>query len=248
MKNLLVRWYWWSVAYFERRFGCSIHDYIMKAALPVVEGALRKKGKLLDAACGSGNVFLENLDLTGLETTGVDIDPSVRETNKFHRNIVIDDIHNFKAVRQFDAVLSVFTWEHLRFPEKALANWFDSLEEGGVAVIVASNRWYYVSILDRLMPNFLRNLIWRVLRGRRVMPYPTFYKLCSKKSLTTAAAEAGFRCASYQTFDIPPIWFLRIPPIFVAMCSLMALFNRYEAFSPVRSTFLAVLEKDAASR
>jgi SAM-dependent methyltransferase len=245
MRDSLIRWYWWSDAYFSRRFGCAISDYIKDRSLPVVERYLRGKKKILDAACGSGNMYLEEIVTVDMETTGLDIDPGVRESNKLHGRIVIGDMHEYRPVSHFDAILSLFTWEHLHAPEKVLQNFNAALVERGVLIIVASNKWYYISAIDRLLPGYLRNLAWRMLKGRKVMPYPTFYRLCTKKTLISKAQDMGFRCVHYETFDMPPMWFMGIPPLFVAMCSVMALFNRYAVFEPVRSTFIAVFEKEA---
>jgi len=187
---------------------------------------------------------LKTSNTIGIETTGLDIDPAVRETNKLHRSIVIADMHDFRAPKQFDAIFSLFTWEHLHAPERVLQNFRVSLIEKGVLIIVASYKWYYISVLDRLLPAYFRDLAWRILKGRRVMPYPIFYNLCTKKTLVSKAQDIGFRCVHYETFDMPPMWFMGIPPLFVVMCSAMTLFNKYALFEPVRSTFLAIFEKE----
>lgn len=243
MQNWLLKWYWWSDTYFKKHFSCSMTDYILNISLPLVERHLSGRKKLLDAACGSGNMYLQKIDISKAETTGLDIDASVRKTNKLHKNIVIQDMHEFKTEPQFDAIFSLFTWEHLHSPEKVLKNFYSSLLDEGVLIIVASNKWYYLSAIDRLLSKHLRNLVWKTLKGRKEMPYPTYYQQCTEKDLRCEAENTGFRCLSYNTFDMPPMWFMGIPPLFVIFTAQMKLFNRYSIFKPLRSTFIAVLEK-----
>jgi hypothetical protein len=89
----------------------------------------------------------------------------------------------------------------------------------------------------------LKNLAWRALKGKDKMPYPAFFRLCTRRSLAQKAGEAGFVLEDYRALSTAPIWFKKIPPLFVLACLVMSLFNRFALFEDLRSTFIAVLRK-----
>ena len=62
----------------------------------------------------------------------------------------------------------------------------------------------------------------------------------AKGSCTDAC---GLDIVTFETFDMPPVWFARIPPLFLVFCGWMVIANQFEIFSPLRSTFIAVLRK-----
>jgi hypothetical protein len=75
------------------------------------------------------------------------------------------------------------------------------------------------------------------------MPFPAYYRLCSRKSLARAAAATGFDLVEYRAHDVASAWFLQMPPIFLLACGWMWLMNRFDAFEPLRGSFVAVLRK-----
>ena len=218
--------------------------------MPVVEkhlGDKKQPKKILDAACGYNNSFIGDLIASSLVSaenlTGMDIDTDVVGKNKIHHEIIIQDMHEPMEENRFDGVMSQYTWEHLHTPETVLANFAHTLKKNGKLVIVAPQRYDYVSTIERLLPVFFKNLAWRLLKGRNVMPYPAFFRVCTRKSLEKQGEIAGFKLIEYKAFSAAPLWFQRIPPVFVLACLLMSVFNKFTIFEGLRSTFIAVLEK-----
>ncbi len=233
---------------FCRLYGRDIYEEPFLSFMPVVREHLAGKSKrILDAACGSNNPLLADLLAAGEvelgNIVGLDIDQSVRTTNKLHRSILIQDLHDPISGHQFDAVISLYTWEHLERPEAVLVNFHEVLAKDGVVIIIAPQRFDYVSTIERILPKSLKNLAWQVLKGKDKMPYPAFFRLCTRRSLGASSEEAGFVLEHYRALSTAPIWFTRAPPLFVLACSLMSLFNRFALFEDLRSTFIAVLAK-----
>ena len=94
------------------------------------------KGRLLDLGCGVGHSY--HL-LAGRETVGVDIDPSALEGQA--RETHVADMASLPFTSgEFASVLSVQSLEHVRNPEKVVAEAARVVEADGVVVFVTPNR------------------------------------------------------------------------------------------------------------
>lgn len=196
---------------------------------------------IVDAACGSWNVFLAELNIG--KSVGIDIDERVRRSNKLHKEFLIQDIHEEIPLEEVGAIVSVYTWEHLHAPEIVLSRFHEILKKGAPLIIIAPQKHYYISVLTMILARPLQNWAWRIIRGRDHMPFPTYYRLCTRHSLAKGADAAGFDLAEYRARDVASDWFLTIPPLFLLACAWMSLVNRFEILAPLRSNFVAVLRK-----
>jgi SAM-dependent methyltransferase len=232
----------WSRNWFNNFYKEDIWGYTEKRFFPIVYKYMGEiKGAVLDAACGLGNPYLEKLNLKN--SVGIDIDPVIKDRNKQHQNFIIQDLHFLNTEQRFEGIISVYTWEHLRNPEIVLKNIYNILLENGILLIIVPQRWHYISVLGRLLPNYFKNIVWRVLKGKGSMPFPVFWKLCSKKQLFLEARRIGFKIEHFSSIEGPPIWFARIPPLFILACFWMQLINRFKIFENIRGTFIAVFRK-----
>ena len=235
--------------FYKYVYSKDIYDEPLKSFFGLVKENLVdcNSEKILDAACGFNNEYLAKLIDDGLiETsslTGLDIDENVIDANKIHKDIHIQDLHSPMGDNLFDGVISLYTWEHLENPAKVMFNFHRSLKKGGRLIIIAPNRYCYISIVERMLPPILKNLSWKILKGRKHMPYPAFFNLCTKVSLEQEAKRVGFDLKHYKAHDSAPIWFAKIPPLFMLMCLVMSTLNRFEIFEGMRGTFVAVLVK-----
>ncbi len=241
-----------SRGFFRRVYGKDMYAEPALTFMPIVREHLSDEGapkSILDAACGYNNSFLgdliEHKNIQRENLTGMDIDPDVVGKNPLHDDIIIQDMHVPLEGREFDAVMSQYTWEHLHDPKQVLQNLSNIVKPGGKVVIVAPQRYDYVSTIERILPPKLKNLAWKLLKGRDVMPYPAFFKLCTEKELRQHGKEAGFELVEYTAYSAAPMWFQKIPPVFIIMCLVMTIFNRVKMFSGLRSTFIAVLQKQS---
>lgn len=231
-----------SLAYFRWLHDDEIWTYNQNRYLPVVKEALDSAdGVVVDAACGFRNTYLERLPVG--DSIGIDIDESVREKNPHHSKFLIQDLHDEIDLVDVGAIISLNTWEHLERPEDVLRNFHSILKNDAPLIILAPQKYYYISLLAFVLPTPIQNLAWQIAKNRSHMPYPAYFQLCSQKSLAAAAARIGFDLVTYRPSDVATNWFLKVPPLFLLACGWMAIVNRIEWLSPLRSSFVAVLRK-----
>ena len=100
----------WSRSFFYKVYKKDIYDYQEDKILSVLHEYMdNMKGSLLDAACGYGNHYLEKLNLNDFSTVGIDIDPTVKERNKLHKDFIICDLHHLRTEYKFSCIVSINT-------------------------------------------------------------------------------------------------------------------------------------------
>jgi SAM-dependent methyltransferase len=233
-----------SLNWFRNRFGEDAVGYDIRRFAPIVSEYIENADSIMDAACGNYNYFLKDIKLTGRLTIGVDIDPTVHLTNKLHDNFLICDLHSIITEKKYDLILSLYTWEHLASPELVLSNFFNILTDNGVLIIIAPQRYYYISLIALFAPDFIKDMLWRTIRNFKQMPFKTYFRLCDRQSLTRAATKTGFRLEFFKSVDAPPPWVLRFPPLFMILCRLTYFLSEKPSFENFRSTFIAILRKE----
>lgn len=234
----------WSHNWFKKQFSEGIYEYIPKRFNPIVEAYLGPiRGSILDAACGLRNALWNVEVIKCKESVGLDIDEMAIKKNTIHKSFIHKDLHDLSIENRFEGIFSVYTWEHLENPMKVLKNFYRALLPGGTLVIMATNRYYYTSVIERLLPKFIKDIAWRLLKGKSHMPYPTFYRMCTKQSIREAAEGLGFKVVHYSSLDGPPLWFAKIPPLFILFTLWIKLTNRFSIFENVRGLFIVVLQK-----
>lgn len=239
LKNTTFKW---SRNWFNNYYHEDIYGYVFARFIPIVTKYIsQSKGTILDAACGFGNQYIKKLGLTN--TIGMDIDPLVKDKNQLHKEFIIGDLHELKAKQEFNCIISLNTWEHLHSPQIVMKNFYNALSDNGILVIIAPQRWHHIAIFESLLPSYFKNMAWRILKNHNHMPYNTFYKLCSRKKLISEAVRQGFTVEHFSSIEGPPLWFTKIPPLFITACFWMSLVNKYSIFRNIRGSFIAVLKK-----
>jgi SAM-dependent methyltransferase len=122
---------------------------------------------------------------------GLDVDPVVRENPSLDEAFVYDGRGRFPLEDDaVDLVVSDFTFEHLDEPSRTVAEIERVLRPGGWVCARTPNRWGYIGIGGRIVPNLLH---------RRVLPwlqptstrrdedvFPTRYRLNTRSDLLGA--------------------------------------------------------------
>ena len=73
-----------SQNFFKIYFKEEIYGYIEKRLFPIVFKQMSEiNGRVLDAACGFGNPYLEKLNINSSLTIGLDVDPVVKKKNRY---------------------------------------------------------------------------------------------------------------------------------------------------------------------
>ncbi|HUK57845.1 MAG TPA: methyltransferase domain-containing protein [Stellaceae bacterium] len=117
---------------------------------------------------------------------GIDIDPIVQQNPSVDEAIVIapggviplDD-------GNVDLVVSLSTFEHITDPEPLQRELFRILKPGGWVCAVTPNRYGYLAIGARIVPNSLHKRVLRWMQPQRpsIDVFPTVYKLNTKSAI-----------------------------------------------------------------
>lgn len=207
--------------YPERRAGGftrsdgSIQFYTrVRALLRLVDGG----GTVLEFGAGRGAaaesptaVHRELGDLRPISryVVGVDVDPVVLGNPFVHAAFVIDGRACLPfADSSFDLVVSDYTFEHLVDPLWAASEFCRVLRPGGWVCARTPNKWGYIGIAARAIPNSAHTRLLSFLQPRRRMEdiFPTAYRLNTLRTVRHFFPMSSFIDASY-TWDPEAAYF-----------------------------------------
>jgi SAM-dependent methyltransferase len=131
---------------------------------------------------------------------GADIDPIVRDNPSLDHAVQIEEWRGLPfASESFDLLLCDHTFEHVRFPGAVAAELGRVLKRGGWICARTPNRWGYIAIGARLVPNRFHKTALRVVQPFR-QPcdvFPTVYKLNTLPAINRHFPSERYRDCSY---------------------------------------------------
>jgi len=149
---------------------------------------------------------LRDLRGAGRRVVGVDVDPAV------HENPVVDEAHVVGPDGEIplpdgsvDVIVSRYTWEHIDHPDAVVAEMGRVLRPAGWICAQTPNRWGYIALGARLVPNRLH-----VGSLRRLQPwkqerdtFPTRYRMNTRRDIRRLFPSHSYAVYAY-TFDAEP--------------------------------------------
>jgi SAM-dependent methyltransferase len=135
------------------------------------------------------------------EVVGVDVDPAVETNQALDRALVIGPDGRLPiADRSIDIIVSDFVFEHIQEPEKAAAELDRVLAPGGWICVRTPNRYGYIAIANRLIPDRLHSRLIRSAQDHRKGEdvFPAVYRLN-----TAGAFRQHFPASRYVHYVIP---------------------------------------------
>jgi SAM-dependent methyltransferase len=182
-----------------------------------VNALLRKDMTVLDFGAGRG-IWAEaesgfRRDLTTLqgkckEVIGADVDPVVLDNPLIDQAIVLPCDGSIPLLdTSIDMVVSWAVFEHLADPARTASELRRILRPGGWICAWTPNKWSYISVGARLVPNRFHARVLRYVhptskRQERDV-FPTFYKLNTLRELQRHFPITHFEHFSYR-FSGPP--------------------------------------------
>ena len=175
---------------------------------------------------------------------GADLDPIVLGNDELDESYVVDSVRLPFEDNAFDLVLSDFVLEHVEFPEQFLKEVYRVLKSGGSFFFRTPNKYHYVSLIARCTPHWFHELIANRARGLKSdshKPYPTYYRLNSKKEIQEVAGKTGFSQVDLRYVECEPSYlvFSRIP--FLAGVLYERTVNRVDWLSGIRANIFGRL-------
>lgn len=201
-------------------------------------------GRVLDIGCGREFPMAAFLKSLGAEVHGLDpiyggpaTDGEVAVRRGEAEAIPYDD-------GTFDTVVSRSVLEHLRHPEAAFAEFRRVLRGDGRVVFLAPNRYDYVSLAARLIPNRLHGKVMKSLEGREDDDtFATFYRANSARQLRRIASRTGLEIERLEYVNHHP-YLLKFSPL---LCRLGIVYDdlicRHESLHWLQAWLLGVMQR-----
>lgn len=172
---------------------------------------LKSEMTIVDFGAGRGLVadhppsYLRDLKILRgrvAKVIGVDVDPAVLSNETVDQAFVIDGDGSIPLPNEsVDLVFSCATFEHLDDPRLSAQELHRILKPGGWVCAWTVNKWGYVAIVARLIPNAFHAKFVRVAEGRGAREekdvFPTRYKLNTIRSLNKYFDEKKWLNCSY---------------------------------------------------
>lgn len=180
------------------------------------------------------------------EVVGADIDPDVLTNTELDRAVVIADGKLPLPDNYFDVAFSDMVVEHVEKPDQFLAEAHRVLKPGGAYFFRTPNLYHYVALIARATPHWVHERLANRVRGLAAEahdPYPTFYRLNTRRAVRTAARQAGFSDAEIRMVEGHPSYLVFHAVPFLAGVAYERLVNSTEALSGLRANILARLVK-----
>jgi SAM-dependent methyltransferase len=217
-----------------------------------VSALLQPASVVLDFGAGRGADHLEdavpyrralrNFKGKVREVIGADVDPVVTTKPSLDRALVLDPNGPIALPdRSVDLILSDFTFEHVDAPERVAAELDRILVPGGWICARTPNRYGYIAIANRLVPQSIRMRVLRTAQQDRKEQdvFPAVYRLNSRAALQRCFDPARF---DHVVYSCDP------EPAYHANSALLyRLFLGIHALSPpaLRTILLIFLQKRA---
>ncbi|HJU10574.1 MAG TPA: class I SAM-dependent methyltransferase [Candidatus Binataceae bacterium] len=176
---------------------------------------------------------------------GADIDPEVLKNPELDEAQVITPGSRLPfADKTFDLVLSDWVVEHVAEPGQFLGEVLRVLHSGGSFFLRTPNKHHYVGFLASITPHWFHELVANRARAMNVNdhePWPTYYRLNSRKSIEAAGNKAGFRSVELRIWEGPPVYMVFNSVPFVLGVGYERLVNRFASFEDLRANIFARL-------
>ena len=152
---------------------------------------------------------LRNLQGKAAEIVGVDIDPEVLSNPSVDRAIVTVDGEPLPlADDSVDIIVSDFCFEHIQSPGPVMRELDRVLKVGGWICARTPNRWGYIGIGARGVPNrYHTRMLTRLQPGRQARDvFPTAYRLNTRRQLRTHFPAPRYLDCTYG-YNSEPAYF-----------------------------------------
>ncbi len=171
------------------------------------------------------------------KVVGADIDEAVLRNEDLDQAVVIGDVLPFPD-ESFDAGWSDFVFEHVESPREFLAEIRRVLKPGARFYFRTPNKRHYVSLIARATPHWFHDLVANRVRGlsaRAHEPYPTFFRLNSRREIMRHAEAAGFREVEIRFVECEPSYLVFHAVPFLLGVAYERTVNRFDALTGLRA-------------
>jgi len=214
------------------------HSFIQE----LLEQTRARGNKILDAGCGHRSIIR---DCTQATRIGIDV---VFEDVKKNDSIDFGICSNLESLplkdTSFDIVVSSMVFEHLRQPDSVFSEFSRVLKKGGYLIFMTPNIFSIVTIINRIIPNWIHPYIANILTGAQESDvFPTHYHANSVGRLRKLLRWNGFEECELILYQPPPYAFVFSKTICNLAIRYYNFINRHEKFSQLRGVIISRYRK-----
>ena len=208
-----------------------------------IERLLPSDGLFLDAGCGGKILLARQAHERCRLAIGVDL--AVVPPGEPGLRTVLSDLAALGlGSGTFDVVAMRSVSEHLPDPAPAFREMARVVRPGGAVVILCPNKWYYSSLLGRLVPGRAGAGILRAIYGGTVYDnFPTYYRANTRRAVRRLATQAGLDVESVEVCEHPPDYLKLSPLLFRLGVLYDRITARWRPLNGLAVSFLFVLRK-----
>ncbi len=179
------------------------------------------------------------------KVVGADIDPVVLDNKDMDGSFLIENNTLPFSSNTFDMAWADYVLEHIEKPEVFLNEVYRVLKPGASFFFRTPNKYHYVSLLGQMTPHvfhkFVANKVVGNLSCATHKPYPTYYRLNSKRDIAKYSKSAGFQEIELRFVEAEPSYltFHSIPFLVGVMYERTV--NRFESLSGIRANIFGRL-------
>lgn len=203
------------------------------------------RGKILEIGAGPSNQTSDFLATLG-PTWGIDVSGEVADNRALQEGLVYDGVTLPFEDASFDGCVSNYVLEHVEVAERHLHEVSRVLRPGGHYVFRTPNLGHYVAIGSRLLPHIVHTGIANKLRrlpDDAHEPWPTFYRLNRRSTISAASSAAGLRVVELRMIEKEPYYARSSALLFYPLMAYERLVNSGKWGEPFRANIFGVLEK-----
>jgi SAM-dependent methyltransferase len=199
----------------------------------------------LGAGPASGNP-VKSLKGEVAQLVGADIDPVVLQNSELDAAVVIEGGRLPFADESFDLAFSDYVLEHVERPAPFLAEVYRVLKPGRRYLFRTPNLYHYVALASRATPHWFHQLVANRARGLAAdahQPWPTFYRLNSRRAIRDQARAAGFAQADLRMIEYQPSYLMFHAVPFLAGVAYERAVNSTDLLAGLRANIFGQLTK-----
>jgi SAM-dependent methyltransferase len=180
------------------------------------------------------------------EIVGADIDPVVLGNPEVDKAVVIERGELPFSDNSFDLAFSDYVLEHVESPIEFLREVHRVLKKGASYFFRTPNVYHYVSVASMLTPHWIHKAIANPLRNlppNAHEPWPTYYRMNSRRAILKAAQTAGFQTINFQMVECQPSYLAFHTVPFLVGVAYERLVNSREILSGLRANIFGRVTK-----
>lgn len=188
-----------------------------------IQALMPPHAQVLDVGCGRGKDALDRCEFRrqltdlrrpGRQVTGIDVDAAGTENPIIDAFQLIEDVDHWPVPDSaYDVVVANSVLEHVERPAQFFSEAWRTLRPGGYLCFRTYNRWGYVGLCARLIPNRHHSKVTSYAQEERDHQdvFPTLYRCNTPRAIKRALRTQGFRYFVYSIEAEPS--YLRFSPI-----------------------------------